>query len=83
MIDNKNIVLAVVLSIIILVGFDMFFAKDSPVPPPGDQPGTEKTAPGTTTTPTPTPSQAPAIPAPRERPAPPFPAPRGCRRREN
>ena len=38
MIDNKNIVLAVVLSIIILVGFDMFFAKDRPAPPPGDQP---------------------------------------------
>ncbi len=54
MIDNKNIVLAVVLSIIILVGFDMFFATDSPAPPPGDQPGTEKT----------TPSQAPGLPAP-------------------
>ncbi|MEE9196108.1 MAG: membrane protein insertase YidC [Alphaproteobacteria bacterium] len=62
MIDNKNIVLAVVLSIIILVGFDMFFAKDRPAPAPGDQPGTEKTAPGTTSTPTP--SQAPGIPAP-------------------
>ena len=35
MIDNKNIILAVVLSIIILVGFDMFFAKDRPAPPPG------------------------------------------------
>ena len=62
MIDNKNIVLAVVLSIIILVGFDMFFSKDRPTPPPGEQPGTEKTAPGTTSTPTP--SQAPGIPAP-------------------
>ncbi len=77
MIDNKNIVLAVVLSIIILVGFDMFFAKDSPVPPPGDQPGTEKTAPGTTTTPTPTPSQAPAIPAPPGAPGAAIPSPTG------
>ncbi|MAF95520.1 MAG: membrane protein insertase YidC [Rhodospirillaceae bacterium] len=65
MIDNKNIILAVVLSIIILVGFDMFFAKDRPAPPPGEQPGTEKTAPGTTSAPTstPTPSQTPGIPA--------------------
>ena len=39
MIDNKNIVLAVVLSIIILVGFDMFFAKDRPAPPPGPRAG--------------------------------------------
>ena len=62
MIDNKNIVLAVVLSIIILVGFDMFFSKDRPAPPPGDQPGTEQPAPGTTSTPTP--SQAPGLPAP-------------------
>ncbi len=77
MIDNKNIVLAVVLSIIILVGFDMFFAKDPPVPPPGDQPGTEKTAPGTTTTPTPTPSQAPAIPAPPGAPGAAIPSPTG------
>ncbi|MCH7832330.1 MAG: membrane protein insertase YidC [Proteobacteria bacterium] len=58
MIDNKNIVLAVVLSIIILVGFDMFFAKDRPDPPPGDQPGTEKTVPG----------QAPGVPAAPSKP---------------
>ncbi len=58
MIDNKNIVLAVVLSIIILVGFDMFFAKDRPAPPPGDQPRTEQTTPG----------QAPGIPAAPSKP---------------
>jgi YidC/Oxa1 family membrane protein insertase len=33
MIDNRNMVLAVVLSIAILVGFEMFFSKTRPTPP--------------------------------------------------
>jgi len=36
MIDNKNMIMAVVLSIAILVGFEMYFKKTSPVPPPAD-----------------------------------------------
>jgi YidC/Oxa1 family membrane protein insertase len=32
MIDNKNMILAVVLSILILVGFEMYFSKNQPVP---------------------------------------------------
>ncbi|MEE9317604.1 MAG: membrane protein insertase YidC [Rhodospirillales bacterium] len=37
MIDNRNLVLAVVLSIIILLGFDAFFSKDRPDQPPDEQ----------------------------------------------
>ncbi len=37
MIDNRNMILAVVLSIAILVGFEMFFAKSRPVPSPDSQ----------------------------------------------
>ena len=33
MIDNRNMILAVVLSIAILIGFEMFFAKTRPAPP--------------------------------------------------
>ena len=32
MIDNRNMILAVILSIAILVGFEMFFAKTRPAP---------------------------------------------------
>ncbi len=37
MIDNRNMILAVVLSIAILVGFEMFFAKTRPAPPQDSQ----------------------------------------------
>ena len=37
MIDNRNMILAVVLSIAILVGFEMFFSKDRPTPPADGQ----------------------------------------------
>ncbi|NQV84340.1 MAG: membrane protein insertase YidC [Rhodospirillales bacterium] len=58
MIDNRNMILAVVLSIAILVGFEMFFSKTRTAPPPDNQaqsqqtPGQSpvtapKTAPGT------------------------------------
>ena len=49
MIDNRNMILAVVLSIAILVGFEMYFSSTSPTPPPGEQQQTEQTpqAPGT------------------------------------
>jgi len=60
MIDNRNMILAVVLSIAILVGFEMFFAETPPTPPPGEQQQTERMpsapnqAPG---------AQAPSLPA--------------------
>lgn len=37
MIDNKNVILAVVLSVIILFGFELFFKQDVPPPPEGAQ----------------------------------------------
>ncbi|NQU61681.1 MAG: membrane protein insertase YidC [Rhodospirillales bacterium] len=43
MIDNKNMILAVVLSIAILVGFDTFFSKKQPAPVPGEQAASGKT----------------------------------------
>ena len=47
MIDSKNMILAVVLSIAILVGFDAFFGKKQQAPVPENQAATEKTlAPG-------------------------------------
>jgi len=41
MIDNKNLILAIVLSVVILFGFDLYFAAmRPPPPPPAEQPAT-------------------------------------------
>ncbi|PPR75706.1 MAG: hypothetical protein CFH05_00592, partial [Alphaproteobacteria bacterium MarineAlpha3_Bin4] len=57
MIDNRNMILAVVLSIAILLGFELFFDKTRPPPPPGDPP---TVAEGTGQQPG---GQAPSLPA--------------------
>jgi len=44
MIDNKNLIMAVVLSIAILVGFETFFAKKPVAPPPGEKAGKQVAA---------------------------------------
>ncbi|MDA1022836.1 MAG: membrane protein insertase YidC [Proteobacteria bacterium] len=44
MIDNKNLIMAVVLSIAILVGFETFFAKKPVTPPPGEKAGKQVAA---------------------------------------
>ncbi|MED5395943.1 MAG: membrane protein insertase YidC [Pseudomonadota bacterium] len=44
MIDNRNMILAVVLSIAILLGFELFFEKTRPPAPPGDLPATTEGA---------------------------------------
>lgn len=46
MIDNKNMILAVVLSIIILVGFEMFYSKTRPLPPEGQTQSEQAAKPG-------------------------------------
>ncbi len=45
MIDNKNMILAVVLSIAILVGFEMYFKRSRPAPQPDGQVESEQAAP--------------------------------------
>ncbi|MBT3306527.1 MAG: hypothetical protein HN377_08585 [Alphaproteobacteria bacterium] len=44
MIDNRNMILAVVLSIAILVGFEMYFSKTRPAPPPDAQAQSQQTS---------------------------------------
>jgi YidC/Oxa1 family membrane protein insertase len=64
MIDNKNMILAIVISIAILVGFETFFRKDPPPPQPQQQAATTA-QPGSTATPNvnaPTASGTPVIP---------------------
>ena len=72
MIDNRNMILAIVLSIAILLAFDVFGPK-KPVPPPGTPQQAEKAAPdgkpaakpGAAPTPgQPTPALAPGVPKP-------------------
>jgi YidC/Oxa1 family membrane protein insertase len=72
MIDNRNMILAIVLSIAILLAFDVFGPK-KPVPPPGAPQQAEKAAPdgkpaakpGAAPTPgQPTPAPAPGVPKP-------------------
>ncbi len=61
MIDNKNMVLAVILSIAILVGFEMYFTKTRPVPTDGlAQSEQARTKPGAPEAPT---DQAVPIPS--------------------
>ncbi len=58
MIDNKNMILAVVLSIAILVGFEMYFKTTRPAPQPDGQVESEQAAP------TPKPAEAkPGVPS--------------------
>jgi len=45
MIDNRNMILAVVLSMAILLGFEFFFKSTAPVPPPEAQSQAQKLAP--------------------------------------
>ena len=51
MIDQKNIILAVVLSLAIIIGFDFFFKPDTPPAPPqqASQPAGSTTSPSTVT----------------------------------
>ncbi len=80
MIDNKNLILAIVLSIAVLVGFEMFFMQGRPQPVPetpvaGDaaQPGTPR-APGQAAPESPPQAQAPGtVPPPSVDAAPPAP----------
>ena len=53
MIDNRNMILAVVLSIAILVGFEMFFSTTRPVPPPDSQAQSDQAQPATASKPAP------------------------------
>lgn len=68
MIDNKNVILAIVLSVIILFGFEVLFKEDAPLPPPEGsqvagtaqpQTGATPVAPATPGAPT---GQTPSIP---------------------
>lgn len=61
MIDNRNMILAVVLSIAILVGFEMFFAKTRPTPPPDSQAQSQQ-APSATASKTAPPASGPQTP---------------------
>jgi len=61
MIDNRNMILAVVLSIAILVGFEMFFAKKQPVPSPDSQTQFEQANPATASKPA-SPASGPQTP---------------------
>ncbi len=74
MIENKNLILAVVLSVAVLVGFELFFKTTQPAPQqtaestqPGAQPGQAPTAPAAPAAPTgdgsAVPPQAPGAPA--------------------
>jgi YidC/Oxa1 family membrane protein insertase len=71
MIDNRNMLLAVVLSILILLGFELYFPKQRPAPPPeapktaeqATKPPSAPPAPGTVPTPAPAPTIAP-VPSP-------------------
>ena len=53
MIDNRNMILAVVLSIAILVGFEMFFSTTRPVPPLDSQAQSDQAQPATVSKPAP------------------------------
>jgi len=67
MIDNRNMLLAVVLSILILLGFELYFPKQRPTPPPEAPKTTEQAAKPPATPPAPgaVPSPAPtATPVP-------------------
>lgn len=56
MIDNRNLILAVVLSIAILFGFEFYFAQNQPPVPPQDETVSSETAP--------VPGGAPSVPVP-------------------
>lgn len=63
MIDNKNMILAVVLSIAILVGFEMYFTKSGPVPTDGQaQSEQARPQPGAPRAPTDQASPIPSVP---------------------
>ena len=64
MIDNRNMILAIVLSIAILLGFEMFFSKTRQAPPPDGQvqSGQTPSAPASKTTPPAAVPQAPERP---------------------
>lgn len=65
MLDNKNVILAIVLSVIILFGFEVLFKQNAPVPPPEGAQVVQPqagVAPGAPTTPGGVIPQAPSIP---------------------
>jgi YidC/Oxa1 family membrane protein insertase len=64
MIDNRNMILAVVLSIAILVGFEMFFSKDRPTPPADGQAQLQQAPKAPPSNGVPTASGVPSLPSP-------------------
>ena len=73
--DNRNLILAVVMSILIVIGFEFFFTKNRPAPPPSGPtkespaPASSKSAPSSGA-----PSAVGAPPSPVSAPAPTAPA---------
>ena len=62
MIDNRNMILAVVLSMAILLGFEFFFKATAPVPPPEAQSQAQKPAPAQGPVAAQVPGGAPSLP---------------------